>query len=339
MTKKTPFHIFFSWQSDSPRETNHGAIGKALKAACKKLGVEYPDLTLVSDEATRGTSGSPRIVDKIVEKIEAAGMFVADITTVTAAGAGRPCPNPNVIFELGYAVATLGWDRVVLLFNGAIGSFPGDLPFDLAGNRTSRYDLAVGCTAAQYAKLEKLMEVAVRAVISKDPKRPAELKGLSRERIEHDRDVENMRWLMETLDLPTLDQHVNDLPKLVTDRAMWFHEHYKGVAANPLFNVYDSILRDAVERLLQAWNAAMAHGTQYTPLSQGRYSFISLGDAPLTPNRQVAWDEIEAARRDMAECISLILNRIRSAYLEIDVQRTNEQAWKEYVDFHRQIEA
>jgi hypothetical protein len=244
-----------------------------------------------------------------------------------------------VIFELGYAVATLGWDRIVLLFNGAVGEFPGDLPFDLAGNRASRYDLALGDPTAQRDKLDKLVEVAVRAVVDKNPKRPAELKGLSRERIEHDRDVENMRWLMETLHLPTLEQHINDLPKQVTDRAMWFHEHYRGVASNPLFNVYDAVLNGAVERLLRAWDAAMAHGTQYTATSQGRYVFVSLGDAQLSQDRQVAWDAIEAAREEMAAAASTILERVRSAYLEIDIQQTNQRAWGEYVDFHRRFEA
>jgi hypothetical protein len=339
MSEKTAFPIFFSWQSDSPQKTNHGAIRKALDVTCKRLGAAYPDLALMADEATRGTSGSPKIIDKIFEKIEAAGMFVADITTVTPTGANRPCPNPNVIFELGYAVATLGWDRVVLLFNGAIGSFPGDLPFDLAGNRTSRYELAVGDPTAQHANLEKLLEVAVQAVIDKNPKRPAELKGLARERIEHDRDVENARWLMDTLHLPTLEQHVNELPKRVTDRAMWFHEHFRGVATNPLFNVYDPVLSDAVGRLLNGWDTALAYGVQYTDLPQGRYVFASPSDAPLTPDRQAAWDAIEDARREMAEGTSAILARIRSAYLEIDVQRTNEQAWKAYVDFHREVEA
>ncbi len=337
MTEKNPFHIFYSWQSDSPRKTNLDAIRKSLAAACKRLSPQYSDLTLVPDEATRGTSGSPKIVDKIVEKIEAASMFVADITTVTSAGADRPCPNPNVLFELGYAVATLGWERVVLLFNGAVADFPGDLPFDLARNRASRYDYALTDPAAQRAKLEKLLEVAVKAVVDKNPKRPAELKGLSREKIEHDRDVENMRWLMETLHLPTLQAHIDDLPHLVADRAMWFHENYKGVAANALFSVYDPILRSAVRQLLHSWETALAHGVQYTPLSHGRNLFASPGDAPLASDRQVAWDEIEAARRNMAESVSSILTRLRSAYFEIDIQRTNEQAWRNYVEFQQEL--
>jgi hypothetical protein len=74
---------------------------------CEETSTTKP----VRDETTRDTSGSPNIALKILEKIQAADVFVADITTVTAPGAKRPCPNPNVGYELGYAVATLGWDN------------------------------------------------------------------------------------------------------------------------------------------------------------------------------------------------------------------------------------
>lgn len=103
---KTSTRIFYSWQSDSPRKTNLNAIRKALARACKRLKKANPTLMLVPDEATRDTSGSPNIALKILEKIEESGIFIADITTVTPKGAKRPCPNPNVGYELGYAVAT-----------------------------------------------------------------------------------------------------------------------------------------------------------------------------------------------------------------------------------------
>lgn len=64
------------------------------------------------DEATRGVFGSPNIVAKIHEKIELCDVFVADITTVTSPRAKRSCPNPNVGYELGFAVAHIGWDFV-----------------------------------------------------------------------------------------------------------------------------------------------------------------------------------------------------------------------------------
>ena len=52
--------IFYSWQSDSPEETNLNAIRAALKSAAKeKITAARPEIKVVRDEATRDTSGSP----------------------------------------------------------------------------------------------------------------------------------------------------------------------------------------------------------------------------------------------------------------------------------------
>src|SRR5689334_4322129 len=112
MGTKSPvptFTVFFSWQDDSPRETNTDSIRRALNALAKQKGT-FAGAKMVPDEATRGTSGSPNIVSKIQEKIDAADAFIADITTISGSGTKSACPNPNVVFELGYAVAQLGWD-------------------------------------------------------------------------------------------------------------------------------------------------------------------------------------------------------------------------------------
>jgi hypothetical protein len=336
---KATVHIFYSWQSDSPKKTNLNAIRKALADACKRLEAANPNLKLVPDEATRDTSGSPKINDKIVEKIEAAAMVIADITTITVPDAARACPNPNVSFELGYAVATQGWDRVVLLFNKAIGNFPTDLPFDFAQNRVTPYDYAPGDPNSKRDALSKILEGAVKAVLDKNPKRPAELKGLSREKIEHDHDVENMRWLMETIHLPTLQQHIEELPYMITDRAVWFFEGFRGVADNSLFSVYDPVLRDAVDKLYLGWRKALSHNNEYHVTSSGKsHVFSSPGDAPLLGARQEAWDEIDAGRHEMAAALTTILDRLRADYIEIKLLRTNERAWKEYRDFQREVE-
>ena len=338
--KKTTIHIFYSWQSDSPKKTNLNAIRKALAGACTRLEATNPKLKLVPDEATRDTSGSPKITDKIIEKIDAAAIFIADITTITPPVADRPCPNPNVGFELGYAVATLGWDRIVLLFNTAIGHFPTDMPFDFAQNRASPYSYAPKDPTSKRDDLSKLLEIAVKAVLEKNPKRPVELKGLSREKIEHDHDVENMRWLMDTLHIPTLQQHIEEMPHLLTDRAIWFFENFRGVAGNSLFSVYDPILRDAVDKLYVGWLQALSHDEQYHSTPSGKsHVFSNPGDMPLTGSRQDAWDEIEAGRRDMAAGLTTILDRLRADYIEINIMRTNERAWKGYVDFQRDADA
>jgi hypothetical protein len=330
--------IFYSWQSDSPNKTNLNAIRAGLDKACKQIQSAQPGLKLLRDEATRDTSGSPNIASKILEKIEAADIFVADITTITSPDAKRACPNPNVGYELGYAVATLGWDRVILLFNKACGEFPKDIPFDFIQNRISPYHLEESDPKEKAASLADLLKVAIGAVMSKNPKRPAELRGLSREKLEHNHDVENIRWLMESLHLPTLDQLIEELPHMIIDRSIWFYENFKGIVVNSLFSVYDGVLNDAVQRLYQAWSTVLSHSPQYHDLRSGHaHVFTNPFDMPLPPQREAIWKEIDVARREMRSAVDAILDRLRSAYIEVSIHKTNAKAWKDYQVFRQEV--
>jgi hypothetical protein len=134
------FKVFYSWQSDLPGATNRYLIQDALEKACAEItnkngiGVEA-----VLDRDTLGLSGSPDIKDAILEKINDADAYVADITPVNgAADGGRPTPNPNVLFEAGYARAKLGNDAIILVLNEHFGK-PELLPFDLRGLRLLTY--------------------------------------------------------------------------------------------------------------------------------------------------------------------------------------------------------
>jgi len=49
-------------------------------------------------------------------------------------------PNPNVVFELGYAVQRLGWERVICVANTHFGAIEA-LPFDVRQRRVKGYTL------------------------------------------------------------------------------------------------------------------------------------------------------------------------------------------------------
>lgn len=53
----------------------------------------------------------------------------------------RPTPNPNVLTELGYAAARIGWEHVILVQNTAYGDL-GGLPFDLRSRRIVPFNLS-----------------------------------------------------------------------------------------------------------------------------------------------------------------------------------------------------
>lgn len=128
--------IFYSWQATLPGNGNRSFIRAALSKAINEINDELaiegrPEATLDSD--TANTPGSPDIIRTILAKVDAATIFVADITLVN-----ETQQNPNVMFELGYAIKALGESNIILLFNEHYGS-PKDLPFDLGLKRAMLY--------------------------------------------------------------------------------------------------------------------------------------------------------------------------------------------------------
>lgn len=128
--------VFYSWQATLPSSANRGLIRTSLTNAIEQLNEEFAvedrnEATLDSD--TANTPGSPDIIRTILAKIDAATIFVADITLVN-----ETQPNANVMFELGYAIKALGESNIILLFNEHYGKTK-DLPFDLGLKRAMLY--------------------------------------------------------------------------------------------------------------------------------------------------------------------------------------------------------
>jgi hypothetical protein len=158
--------IFFSWQSDSPRPTNHSFIEDCLERAIKELKRD-DDLKVepVLDRDTRGVPGSPDIVSTIFDKIRQSQVFVADVSIINPGGTGRPTPNPNVLIDLGYALSCLGDERVVCVCNEASGSIE-NLPFDLRQKRVCKYRLEPGQDKADPRKgLVAALREAIRLIL------------------------------------------------------------------------------------------------------------------------------------------------------------------------------
>lgn len=156
--------VFYSWQSDLPNNINRGFIENALKRAITAIGRdETAALEPVVDRDTAGVAGSPDIAISIFAKIASADVFVADVSIVNQGAGGRPTPNPNVLVELGYAVAELGWENIILVMNDVFGS-PDVLPFDLRGRRVVVYSASAEADRAEArGLLQGRLEAGVRA--------------------------------------------------------------------------------------------------------------------------------------------------------------------------------
>ena len=154
--------VFYAWQSDSPREANQDFIEAALRSAVTRVAAD--GATVVTPEVDRDTinvPGAPGIAATILQKINACSIFVGDVSVTYHRREGKPrlSPNPNVLLELGYALPRLGWERVILVQNSALGG-PDELPFDLRGNRVMTYECAEATPASAAAALRLSNDLA-----------------------------------------------------------------------------------------------------------------------------------------------------------------------------------
>ncbi len=98
---------------------------------------------IIIDEGTRDVPGAPSIDRTIFEKIDKCDIFVCDVTPIAKLGQ-KEIPNPNVMTELGYALAKVGENRVVFV------AMSGDwnhnfMPFDIRNRRIGIFKTEKDC--------------------------------------------------------------------------------------------------------------------------------------------------------------------------------------------------
>lgn len=131
-------NVFFSWQSDGNNRINRNLLEGCIAKACGSDKLTHLNLHL--DLALRNELGSLDIADSIFKKISNSSIYICDVSVVLR-NEKRNSPNPNVLVELGYASAILGWEKVICVMNTSGGS-PESLPFDIRGRRILTYQLA-----------------------------------------------------------------------------------------------------------------------------------------------------------------------------------------------------
>jgi hypothetical protein len=158
--------VFYSWQSDLPNATNRGFIERALENAAKAIRADNSiQVEPTIDRDTLNVPGAPDIASTILGKMENSQVFVCDVSIINSDQPGRHFPNPNVLIELGYAIKTLGWERIIMVMNTAYGG-PELLPFDLRMRRVVAYNMpdANQDRAPERRKLEAVLEEGLRII-------------------------------------------------------------------------------------------------------------------------------------------------------------------------------
>lgn len=160
------FTIFYSWQSDSPAELNRKFIENALRNAVAEIRSEHSlDDDPIVDLGMERVPGSPEIATIMFRKIGHSAIFVGDVTLVGEIN-GDPVKrtaNPNVMVEMGYAAAFLGWERIICVMNEHFGKAE-EQPVDVR-NRRFPIDYALSPTKDGEAKTLKQLIKDLRGAI------------------------------------------------------------------------------------------------------------------------------------------------------------------------------
>lgn len=330
---KRTIKIFYAWQSDLPSKFNRSAIKNGLTAVASELGELFTEqmgrpVDIVIDEATRDLPGSPHIPTAILKKIQEADIFVADVTTINAAQVeeSKKTPNPNVVFELGHAVAHLGWERVLLLVNEVHGPVKA-LPFDFDRQRASAFKFGDGGVGSKN-ELAKLLSVAVSLIIQKDPPRPTASK-FDVDKAKRDRDLTNLRWVLSSINWPTIDEHISASAKYLSGASVYFYDIVHEIVWSSSFHLYDKHLAAAVTEFIKQWHNSMKFD-HYTPMIGSRSYIFTHTHGPNAVREMKDREYMDQAKDKLRKAKDVLLARVREQYPEIDLQELSNAAGRNY---------
>lgn len=330
---KTEQKIFYSWQSDLPKDSNLNGIRQSLRNAANEIENNDDEIRIDLDEATRNTSGSPNIPLTIFDKIDSCDVFICDVTTINSGNSdNRKMPNPNVLIELGYAISALGWGRIIMVFNTNYGSFPNDLPFDVDRHRATVFSIKDKTDKVGKSQLSSVLKNAIEAIIKAAPLKPNELKNLSPTEIKRKKDVENLKQLLNYVHVPTVDLFLEDVPSTVIDEIFYYQEGFREFLESNSFHIYDKKLLKILIDLNNNWKIILSYGKHYDSERIGNnYKFyIPYHDKPGHAEAFSDYNYLLKVRLELEKNFKNLFKLIRLEYLEIDLDESSKKAFEMY---------
>ncbi|REG92250.1 TIR domain-containing protein [Flavobacterium aquicola] len=333
--------VFYSWQSDLSKDTNQHGIKLSIKSAIPLIETDFENIDIVIDEATRNVSGSPDITKEIFRKISNSDIFICDLTPIgESLDKKKKLSNPNVLIELGYAIAELGWERIILLFNTNYGKIPDDLPFDVAKHRTTTFKIIDKSDKSGKNELTGVLTKAIKLIIRNSPLKPHQEKNVTPDEKKRNLDIDNLKKILSSIHIPTFDSFLEDAPELLIYNQLHYFEGFKAVLNSNLFYLYDQILLEKIKTVFTLLNKSLSYGQHYIFLNNAKTSkFV------LPAFDQNDYDEAMEDYRMLIENINQLkvnfkdlISYIRENYIEIDLKETSKIAFEDYLSYQSEYE-
>lgn len=302
--------VFYSWQSDI--DFNNQAIRDALKLAIIELEKNSDNPRIDPIDSTSNLIGSKRIPDSILNDISNCDIFLCDLTIVGRSDMGtRKIPNPNVLIELGYAIAELGWHRTIVVFNEQFGELNKDLPFDIEKRSTLLCKIQNKDDSNGKGVLKSRLKEWIQRIINENPTRPQRITS-SDSGLKRKNDVKYLTLVIKHFDINEMDNFFKngygEIHKYFVSRWNEFDEFI----GTKEFFMYDL---DAKRLLLNFYNKELFKRllNNYT---KGRTRYVHRGSTT-----GIKFDNAESCIKQLEKAYTELLDYIRNNYLEIKVRK------------------
>jgi hypothetical protein len=327
MLQQSQKTVFYSWQSDLPKDTNQKGIRNCLQAAIIEIDSSSDLSTLILDEATSKESGSPEIAPTILKKILKADIFVCDVSIINSTGESKKTPNPNVLIELGFAVAILGWERILMLFNKAYGEL-NDLPFDLDRKRVKMYTIKDKNDKSNIGTLTSYFKEAIGTITENNPTKG--FSSESKENIQYQRDINNIENLFSQIDIDAIDSFIENLPNKITESALHYFYSFKAIYTRNSFFIYNHDIKQQLDEFDTLWTRTLNYDEYYSGDYRGEAVFYIPGDVFPSEEARKAHRRLAKEAKALAVVFKKLIKSIREQYHEIQLEQLSAEAASSY---------
>ncbi|MCF8219019.1 MAG: nucleotide-binding protein [Bacteroidales bacterium] len=345
---KDKVKIFYSWQSNLPRDVNQNAIRFGIKKAITSIEEDNEGVHIALDEATRGESGSPDIPSTIFDKIRHCDIFLCDITFVDSRSNEKKVrfSNPNVLIELGYAISVLGWERIILVFNKSYGDFQNNLPFDIDKRRINAFTIKDKNDKSGKGQLKtdliKQLELIIK---NKPPKNNIAFGNI--EDVHKKRDYRTLDELLDFVHIESIENFLENLPESFLFDIVFYYEKFATLYYSHKCKIYDKKLDGHVESYIRILGHLVSYKFIYDKSSITHHirtpnTYVHVKENKLK-GREVYRDfeDISKTRTEHHVIFDKLLNYIRDNYFLIDLKTKSKNALENYRDYcitNRKIE-
>lgn len=321
--------IFYSWQLDRNKKTNKNFLKKVLEKAVSEINKSTGDVPLKLDMDTQNRVGFVDINQVILEKIQKSDIFVADITSIGEV-AGKSTPNPNVLFELGYAMGRIGEQRIICFANDHYEKIE-NFPFDLKTRRPFLYSISETDveTNLEYVKKEQArIASALVGIIKEMLLTPIITPQNGDNQTTRERDLIKLKRYMNRLPIKIVHKIIDDGKDQLSIDLDTINVYYNlsAIANFAYFRLYDSVLEDRIMNFTNAIQSVFSHGHEFFHAHKNIYRMRQ-------PTKKQSTQYINEIN-ELNDSLKSLVDYVFQNYKEIDLEECNKEAMNHYLEEH-----